>query len=61
MASLWNCGYRMVRCAAKSRTVSLVTLSETVKSPQDLLVIADVAKPVGRSRCPSGESSSRTM
>ena len=36
----------MARCAAKSSTVSPVTLSETVESPQGLLAIADLAKPV---------------
>ena len=39
---------QMVRCAAKSSTVSLVTLSETVESPQGRPAIADVAKPVSK-------------
>ena len=37
---------QMVRCAAKSSTVSPLTLSETVESPESLRAIADVAKPV---------------
>ena len=36
---------QMVKCAAKSSTVSPVTLSETIESPQNLPAIADVAKP----------------
>ena len=37
--------YWMVECAAKSSTVSPVTLSETIESPQNLPAIADVTKP----------------
>ena len=53
MASLWNCGadlgptaYKWSSAPQKSSTLSPVTVSETVESPQGLPTIADVAKPV---------------